>query len=94
MNDSVPVPDELGIALRTLLDESIGDFVYQIRDRELKGWDGPRVAAWSEACRMVEKYAAPPVEKRLSPDEVEIAELEAERTLIDNRLRLLRGGET
>lgn len=27
---------------------TIGDFVYQIRDSELKGWDGPRVKAWSD----------------------------------------------
>ncbi len=36
-------------ALRTFLAESIGDRVYDIRERECLGWDGPRVKAWGEA---------------------------------------------
>jgi hypothetical protein len=28
---------------------NLGDLVYQIRERELKGWDGPAVTAWSDA---------------------------------------------
>lgn len=36
-------------ALNTFLSESIGDKVYDIREREGKGWDGPRVTAWGEA---------------------------------------------
>lgn len=34
-------------ALRLLQSaHNIGDFVYEIRSNELKGWDGPRVSAW------------------------------------------------
>jgi len=28
----------------------LGDLVYQVREREGKGWDGPAVLAWSQAC--------------------------------------------
>lgn len=34
---------------------SIGDYVYDIRERELKGWDGPRVTAWGEGARLAEE---------------------------------------
>lgn len=27
----------------------LGDLVYQVRDREMLGWDGPSVKAWSDA---------------------------------------------
>lgn len=27
----------------------LGDCIYIVRDRELKGWDGPAVLAWSQA---------------------------------------------
>ena len=37
-------------------EEYIGDFIYQIRDRELKGWDGPRVTAFNDAVERLEKY--------------------------------------
>lgn len=30
----------------------LGDFIYNIRDREAKGWDGPLVQKWSDACRL------------------------------------------
>lgn len=47
-------------AARELDRQSIGDFVYNIRDCELKGWEGPRVTAWGEAsatlARIVKKY--------------------------------------
>jgi len=61
------IPDDLKGALRTLVSERIGDFIYRIRDREMKGWDGPRVNAWSDAVQVVEKYAGP-VEKRSEED--------------------------
>lgn len=48
-------------AVAALHKEHVGDFTYTIRDRELEGWDGPRVKAWSDACatidRMVKKHA-------------------------------------
>ena len=31
---------------------NLGDLAYTIRDRELKGWDGPAVKAWSEAVQL------------------------------------------
>lgn len=31
----------------------LGDLVYNIRDRELKGWEGPAVKAWSDAVMKV-----------------------------------------
>lgn len=30
----------------------IGDYVYDIRERELKGWDGPRVTAWGHGASL------------------------------------------
>lgn len=27
----------------------LGDLVYNVRDRELEGWEGPSVKAWSDA---------------------------------------------
>ena len=61
------IPDDLKVALQTLVSEGIGDFTYTIRDRELKGWNGPRVTAWSDAVQVIEKYAGP-VEKRREDD--------------------------
>lgn len=49
---------ELLAALRTLDEESIGDFVYTIREREGLGWDGPRVVAWSHAAQTIKKVVA------------------------------------
>jgi hypothetical protein len=34
---------------------NLGDLIYQVREREGKGWDGPAVTAWGEA---VEKAKA------------------------------------
>jgi hypothetical protein len=39
-------------ALRALLTNEhidLGDLVYQVREREGEGWDGPSVKAWSDA---------------------------------------------
>ena len=43
-------------ALQVLLDEYFSDWVYDIREREGKGWDGPRVIAYGEACSAIENY--------------------------------------
>jgi hypothetical protein len=33
--------------------ENIGDFIYTIREHELKGWKGPRVVAYGQSCAMI-----------------------------------------
>ena len=43
-------------ALQVLVKEHVCDFIYNIRERELKGWDGPRVKAWGEACQVITQY--------------------------------------
>ena len=30
---------------------NLGDFIYDIREREGLGWEGPKVQAWSDACK-------------------------------------------
>ena len=52
-------------ALRVLMRESLGDFIYTIRERVLedgtfKGstWDHPRVRAWGEACKAIGRHVA------------------------------------
>lgn len=86
--------DDLARALRILVDESIGDMVYQIRDRELQGWQGPRVKAFGWACQIATKWAADP-----DPEEVKLLEalhrrreqLHAERKRIDDELNEIGG---
>jgi hypothetical protein len=34
---------------------SFEDLVYDVRERELKGWDGPKVVAYSDACMKMNK---------------------------------------
>ncbi len=44
--------EELAACIRDLLHAEyadLGDFVYQVREREGQGWDGPAVKAWSAA---------------------------------------------
>lgn len=36
--------------------EYIGDFIYNVRENEGKGWDGPRVTAYSEAVATLERH--------------------------------------
>ncbi len=50
------IPDDLLRALQILEKEGIEDFLYEIRARELKGWEGKRVKAWSDACMVIKKY--------------------------------------
>lgn len=53
---------ELVGCLTQLNEEELGDWVYDIRERELRGWDGPRVKSWSAAVQRIkpalEKAAA------------------------------------
>lgn len=49
--------------LRVFQSEHLGDSVYDVKEREGLGWDGPRVKAWSDACRdmdaLLEELPAP-----------------------------------
>jgi hypothetical protein len=45
----------LRTAARTLVAQNVGDFVYQIRERETEGWEGPKVKAWGEACETLRR---------------------------------------
>jgi hypothetical protein len=33
----------------------LGDLVYEVRENEGQGWDGPKVKAWGEACAKMEE---------------------------------------
>lgn len=45
----------LGI-LRDLFEvRSLGDYVYDIRERECENWDGPLVTKWGDACARAQK---------------------------------------
>jgi len=47
-------------ALKVLIDEGVGDvMVYQIRDNEGLGWDGPRVLDFTTAWKVIEQAANP-----------------------------------
>ncbi len=55
---------DLGVLAETLQRmediSSFGDQAYDVRERELEGWDGPKVVEWGEGCavirEMTEKY--------------------------------------
>lgn len=52
MSDDPPTATELAAALRALMTHphiDLGDLVYDVREREGRGWDGPAVIAWSAA---------------------------------------------
>lgn len=34
---------------------ALGDFVYNIREEEGEGWNGRRVTAWAEGCRLAKE---------------------------------------
>lgn len=36
----------------------LGDYVYDIREDEGLGWDGPRVKAWSDGCALATRALA------------------------------------
>jgi hypothetical protein len=42
-------------ALTTNPHLDLGDLVYTVRERELQGWDGPAVTAWSDAVLAVQQ---------------------------------------
>lgn len=55
---------ELTKALRGLMNAkhvSLGDLVYDVREREGQGWDGPAVVAWSNAVDAAAKAVASPL---------------------------------
>jgi len=37
----------------------LGDYVYDIREREGLGWQGPKVTAWGAACTRAEHLVRP-----------------------------------
>lgn len=44
-------------ALKVLfVDETIEDYVYDVKERELQGWEGPRVVAFSDACQTLKAF--------------------------------------
>ncbi len=49
--------------------EPLGDFIYNVRDREGQGWDGPRMKNWGQACMKVKEIAGPWTGKLLDNDE-------------------------
>lgn len=61
---SEPTRDELLAACRVLVDESLSDWVYAVRDRAPQddptytgnSWDHPRVTAFSDACMTIERF--------------------------------------
>ncbi len=36
-------------ALAVFVDQNVGDHIYDVRELEGLGWDGPKVTAWSRA---------------------------------------------
>lgn len=42
-----------GVRLLMVAKPCLGDFVYQIRDSEMQGWEGHRVRAWGEGCGLI-----------------------------------------
>jgi len=50
-------PDEVEDLMRAIRDliekHHIEDYVYDIRDREMEGWDGPRVTSFAEDTRIL-----------------------------------------
>lgn len=55
--DAKDLPDDLKAAILILHEQGVGDYVYTVRDRELKGWEGPKVLAWSAASATIGRYA-------------------------------------
>lgn len=47
--------EALKLAAKVFADESIGDSIYDIRERERLGWDGPRVIAWGKASETIDR---------------------------------------
>lgn len=51
------LPEDIKESILALHREGIGDFTYAVREREVLGWDGPRVKAWSDASAVIARYA-------------------------------------
>lgn len=47
---AAPLMRDILIALTTNPFIDLGGVVYDVREREGRGWDGPAVTAWSDAC--------------------------------------------
>jgi hypothetical protein len=51
------IPADLMEALMTLhVEDVLSDYIYQVRDCEGEGRNGPRVTAWSSAVRVIQGY--------------------------------------
>lgn len=50
------IPDDLREALQALDDLGAEDTIYDLREREGKGWDGPQVTAFADAWETIHKY--------------------------------------
>jgi hypothetical protein len=81
------IPSELAKALGVLMSENIGDMTYQVRERELKGWEGPRVVRFGEACTVIARYAAPAEQIPVTPEEEEHQKLIAQKDALEARIR-------
>ena len=46
---------ELVQAAGVIQDGAPGDYIYDVREREGLGWDGPRVKAWGGACETLDR---------------------------------------
>lgn len=54
------IPADLQRAIDELVHElNIGDYVYNVKERELKGWEGPRVQAFAAAVEVLTRHANP-----------------------------------
>jgi hypothetical protein len=53
----VTIDTEVGVkVLRDLMDiQDLGDFIYNIREQEGKGWEGPLVCKWGDTCEHAKK---------------------------------------
>jgi hypothetical protein len=58
----------------------LGDYVYNIREREGLGWDGPKVVAWGNACERAKQLLDRPDEE---------PEFDCDRVLRENDARLV-----
>lgn len=55
---SAPEMLEALTAISTNPHINLEDLVYQVREREGQGWDGPAVKAWSDACSAIKSVIA------------------------------------
>ena len=56
-------PDAVARAVKVLIEgvqllqdsASLGDFIYDIREREGLGWDGPKTKSWGMGCVLIKQ---------------------------------------